>query len=509
MNKIHETVNPVTNAWSTASEPSASNKKRERAGSVIKEFSLNTTAHGVPSIARSHSIHNRVFWILSSLVFLGAMIYFVTEAIIAYFQYSTQTSVTVIVEWPQAFPAVTICNYSPLRYDRFISPFLNYTNARNITNTTNTTIFTTAQAAYIQEFLLYKLNQNESLNDYFYSLESMMMSCNYNNMPCTTTNFTWFISPLYGLCYTFNALLKSTGQSGIKYNADNGANGLLELSFYVHQNQYVPYLSNGIGMVALVHDNVQMPIIELTAMLLSSGKHHKLGYAKKTSLFLPAPYTPCNDKANLGMQAMFDQYHDADYGYAQFPCYIACIQTYTYKKCGCGNPYRWNNRLVVLPNTDTPINIQLCDFDNSCYGAAGIEIMNTESIWTTFCPDCTLECSYSEFNIQSTSVLAPPAYMRDGIKQFVESSQVPLPEDWNTSYVSEIQSSFVSLEVAYETTRTEVYSQQPTMAPVDVISNVGGQTGLWIGISFLSLMELAEMIYRLIRSQCHRLWTRT
>ncbi|CAF4410788.1 unnamed protein product, partial [Adineta steineri] len=40
-------------------------------------------------------------------------------------------------------------------------------------------------------------------------------------------------------------------------------------------------------------------------------------------------------------------------------------------------------------------------------------------------------------------------------------------------------------------------------------SNVGGQTGLWIGISFLSLMELAEMIYRLIRSQCHRLWTRT
>jgi hypothetical protein len=39
------------------------------------------------------------------------------------------------------------------------------------------------------------------------------------------------------------------------------------------------------------------------------------------------------------------------------------------------------------------------------------------------------------------------------------------------------------------------------MTSVDVLSNVGGQTGLWIGVSFLSIMELAEMLYRLIRYQ--------
>ena len=86
------------------------------------------------------------------------------------------------------------------------------------------------------------------------------------------------------------------------------------------------------------------------------------------------------------------------------------------------------------------------------------------------------------------------------IKAFVESSQVPLPVNWSTTWASEIQAGYVSLEVAYETTRTEVYSQQATIGVVDVISNVGGNTGLWIGISFLSLMELAEMLYRLIRS---------
>jgi hypothetical protein len=62
------------------------------------------------------------------------------------------------------------------------------------------------------------------------------------------------------------------------------------------------------------------------------------------------------------------------------------------------------------------------------------------------------------------------------------------------------------LEVSYETTRSEVYSEQATLGPVDVLSNVGGQSGLWIGISFLTLLEIVEMVYRLTRTQWYNLW---
>jgi hypothetical protein len=179
---------------------------------------------------------------------------------------------------------------------------------------------------------------------------------------------------------------------------------------------------------------------------------------------------------------------------------------FSYYKCDCGNPYRWAARSVVLPGTNTPINITLCDLDNPCSTEAGAEIMVTPSIWNTYCPDCTIECSSVDFAIKSTSLLAPPTYLLNDIKQFVESSNVPLPANWSTSWISDIQTNYLELEVSYETTRSQVYSQQATLGPVDVLSNVGGQSGLWIGISFLTLLEIVEMIYRLTRTQWYNLW---
>lgn len=104
---------------------------------IIIDFSLNTSAHGIPGIARSQSIHNRIFWLLTFILFTGIMLYFIFQALLAYYQYPTQTSVTLADEWPQRFPAVTICNYSPFCYDKFIESYLNYTHVFNLSNATN------------------------------------------------------------------------------------------------------------------------------------------------------------------------------------------------------------------------------------------------------------------------------------------------------------------------------------------------------------------------------------
>jgi hypothetical protein len=80
--------------------------------------------------------------------------------------------------------------------------------------------------------------------------------------------------------------------------------------------------------VILIHDNSQVPLIEAAGIELAPGKRHKLGYKKKASYFLASPYTKCTNKISFSMQAMFDNYNDANYSYSETVCYQLCSQIY-------------------------------------------------------------------------------------------------------------------------------------------------------------------------------------
>ena len=91
--------------------------------------------------------------------------------------------------------------------------------------------------------------------------------------------------------------------------------------------------------------------------------------------------------------------------------------------------------------------------------------------------------------------------MKEEIKAFVESSGVQLPTNWESNWPAEIQRNFVELTLRCESLTIERYNQTASITLVALLSNIGGHTGLWIGISFLSMMELIEVACRLIRYQ--------
>jgi hypothetical protein len=163
------------------------------------------------------------------------------------------------------------------------------------------------------------------------------------------------------------------------------------------------------------------------------------------------------------------------------------------------DPNQWTARSIVLPGTDQIITAPLCNTSDPCYSDAQTRIMNTDSIWNEFCSDCSEACSTAEFTITPSSVLAPSSTFIYTVKDFVEQSGIPLPTNWPQNWQTEIQNNYVAVDIVCETTRVESYTESATIGGVDLLSNVGGQTGLWIGISFLSIMEIVEMLYRLIR----------
>ena len=184
----------------------------------------------------------------------------------------------------------------------------------------------------------------------------------------------------------------------------------------------------------------------------------------------------------------------------------ACLSN-RYSVCGCVNPMQWNARSIILPGTDPDLSASICQ-DNvnyACITQAVDVLLNSPSLQEEYCSDCSQQCSVKEFPIQNSALLSPLEWQMSFIKTFVENSSIAQPTDWSTSWQSYIQKNYLILNVVRQTTTVENSTQSAQINVVDVLSNIGGQTGLWIGISFLSLMEFAEMIYRLIRHQLRRI----
>jgi hypothetical protein len=123
---------------------------------------------------------------------------------------------------------------------------------------------------------------------------------------------------------------------------------------------------------------------------------------------------------------------------------------------------------------------------------AGNRISNTTSIWDEFCSSCTQQCSTVNFIVTPSSVSAPSVPYAYMTKSFIKSTSVPLPTDWLTNWRSEVQNNYVSIDVVCESLQVENYTQESALGVRNVLSNVGDLTGLWIGMSFLSIMEFVD-----------------
>lgn len=138
-----------------------------------------------------------------------------------------------------------------------------------------------------------------------------------------------------------------------------------------------------------------------------------------------------------------------------------------------------------------------------CYLTAANQLANSSDDWDQYCSHCTQACFTADYMITPSASMAASDYSLYLAKIFVESTGVPLPSNWANNWLTHTQNNYIGLEVLRQSVLVENYSQDASLSPVDVLSNVGGHTGLWIGISFLSIMELVEMLYRLCRLEVH------
>ena len=170
------------------------------------------------------------------------------------------------------------------------------------------------------------------------------------------------------------------------------------------------------------------------------------------------------------------------------------LDIFSYQECGCTSPLHWSARFVVLPGADKVTEVPLCYPSNACYAAATSRLTGSEILWEQYCSHCQQACSTTEFSVTPTGASTIASNFVWEVKNFVESKGVSQPPNWETNWPLLIYADYFAFEVVPQSDLVETLTQEPAISSTDLLGNVGGHTGLWIGISFLSLMEVIEML---------------
>jgi len=273
-----------------------------------------------------------------------------------------------------------------------------------------------------------------------------------------------FVSLSLGRCFRFNSGKNMSNHSiPIMYSTIGGRDD----GFYLR-------MSSKITLILWLHNKTLPPMIENfnnhdNPIHVSNGTKSNIEIAKTINSKIGMPYYPClkNVKSFNENKTLIDYIKGLNQTYIQKNCLELCFELnyIENKPCNCSNASLGRVWLVCFKENENE-NPAGCTYN---YKSNFYKKTLTKEC-SKYCP---LECDSVSYAMTSNNYL---------------------------TYDNLTTAAFY-----YSTLQYTLITQQPKMLSFDLISNIGGTLGLFVGISFLSLFELTEILLEIFFSLFKRL----
>lgn len=226
--------------------------------------------------------------------------------------------------------------------------------------------------------------------------------------------------------------------------------------------------SGGTGIKLILHDPKTLPNIDNDALALPVGMEVYVSLEKKVYTELGKPYSENDCQSD----------HDVtkSYKYVQMPKYTRqlCIMNNIYENmhqlCGC----------LYKPAVDTSITDKLCSLGDimcimgTCGRRDGTKDMS-----------CPRECNRTFY--------APTVSMHS----YPQESEVIKAQKlgWAYNTTDSMRENLLHINIYYNNLQETLIRQDPAYPANSLISDFGGQLGLFLGASLISMAELLDFIF--------------
>ena len=165
--------------------------------SLFKEFIESTTLHGIRNVFSGDSKLRRFIWFLGISCCIASFIWNSSELMKSYLNKEVLSRVTIVNQDYARFPAVTICNFNPLR--------LAYLQKLNLSESALHRIKHNQFDNPVGEELF--INSTDDTMKFFrnagHQIKDMLLNCTLQGETCRFDDFNWTMTNMGG-CFTFD-----------------------------------------------------------------------------------------------------------------------------------------------------------------------------------------------------------------------------------------------------------------------------------------------------------------
>ncbi|XP_062854865.1 acid-sensing ion channel 1A [Trichomycterus rosablanca] len=442
----------------------------------LQVFAHTSTLHGIAHIFSQQRLTVRcLLWLLFFLAALAFLMYVCVDRVQFYLEYPYVTRVDEIATPVMLFPAVTICNLNAFRFSRVsrndlyhAGEMLEMLNSRYEIRDVHLVEESVLEAlkvkADFQSFKPRPFNMLEFYNRTGHDLRDMLLSCHFRGKTCQPEDFQ-VVFTSYGKCYTFNSGDSGPPQVSAKAGMGNG----LELMLDIQQDEYLPVwgdteeTSFEAGIKVQVHSQDEPPFIDQLGFGVAPGFQTFVSCQEQRLVYLAPPWGTCRSRPL-----------DSDFfsAYSISACRMDCETRYLVENCNC--------RMVHMPGDAPFCTPQLY---KDCADPALAFLVERDN---DYCM-CETPCNTTRYVKELSFVKIPSkASAKYLAKKYSKSEK----------YIAD---NILVLDVFFEALNYEAIEQRRAYEVAGLLGDIGGQMGLFIGASILTILELFDYLYEVAK----------
>eukprot|EP00058_Branchiostoma_floridae_P016534 XP_002602022.1 hypothetical protein BRAFLDRAFT_82611 [Branchiostoma floridae] len=258
----------------------------------------------------------------------------------------------------------------------------------------------------------------------------------------------------------------------------------------------------------LIHEHTQYPFAGEEGISLPPGYTVSIGLSQHTQypfagrgeegISLPPGYTvsiglsqtllerkggkygPCTDGKGKGFYRLKNGTHvrlfPDTYSYSVKLCEKTCLQQQIVERCGCADPY------IRIPDNEVP-----CHPRDQC--RTDFKKLYLNGSLQCDCPEACRETVFS--STVGFGEWPAPRYAETFIDDMTTRHGTGFG---NLGTAAEIREGFIQVTVYFENMKIEHIYETPSYEVENLLGDIGGQLGLWMGISIMTVIELAEFL---------------